>query len=89
MDAETPMDIGVTLTDTPLESTTASDPVLTPQSTPFQSMLNSDPLLSTPSPPPPPQHMSDGYMPSSGYVSYMETLLNSHFPQDDDPGPLY
>uniref|UniRef100_A0A665VQR3 [histone H3]-trimethyl-L-lysine(9) demethylase n=1 Tax=Echeneis naucrates TaxID=173247 RepID=A0A665VQR3_ECHNA len=55
----------------------------------FHSTLNSDPLLSAPSPPPPPQHMSDGYTPSSGYVSYMETLLHSHFPQDEGPGPLY
>lgn len=89
MQTETPMDISVALTDTPSTSTTASDPMLTPQSTPFQSMLNSDPLLSSPSPPPPPQHMSDSYMPSNGYVSYMETLLNSHFPQDDDPRPMY
>lgn len=89
MDAETPMDMSVSLTDSPLESTTASDPLLTPQTTLFQSMLNSDPLLSAPSPPPLPLHMSDVYMPSSGYVSYMETLLNSHFPQDNDPGALY
>lgn len=82
MDAETPMDTSVA-------HTPAADPVLAPQSTPFQATLNSDPLLSAPSPPPPPQHMSDGYMPSSGYVSYMETLLHSHFPQDDGPGPLY
>lgn len=89
MTTETPMDISVTLSDTPSTSTAASDPMLTPQSTSFQSMLNSDPLLSSPSPPPPPQHMSDSYMPSNGYVSYMETLLNSHFPQDDDPRPMY
>ncbi|XP_070816745.1 lysine-specific demethylase 4B [Chaetodon trifascialis] len=89
MDAETPMDTGVTLTDAPMESTPASDPTLTPQPTPFHSTLNSDPLLSNPSPPPPPQHMSESYMPSSGYVSYMEALLHSHFPQDDGPGPLY
>lgn len=89
MDIETPMDTSVNHSDSPSESATSSDPLLTPQTTPFQSMLNSDPLLSAPSPPPPPLHMSDGYMPSSGYVSYMETLLNSHFPQDDDPGALY
>ncbi|XP_075344301.1 LOW QUALITY PROTEIN: lysine-specific demethylase 4B [Sparus aurata] len=89
MDTVTQMDTSVALTDAPTESAPASDPVLTPQSTPFQSTLNSDPLLSVPSPPPPPQHMADGYMPSSGYVSYMETLLNSHFPQDGGPGPLY
>ncbi|XP_070764395.1 lysine-specific demethylase 4B [Enoplosus armatus] len=89
MDAETPMDASSALTNVLTESTLASDPTLTPQSTPFQSTLNSDPLLSAPSPPPPLQHMSDSYMPSSGYVSYMETLLHSHFPQDDGPGPLY
>lgn len=70
-------------------SVSASDPMLTPQSTPFQSMLNLDPLLSAPSPPPPPQHMVDNYILSTGYVSYMETLLSSHFPQDDEPAALY
>ncbi|XP_023138053.2 lysine-specific demethylase 4B [Amphiprion ocellaris] len=89
MDAENPMDTGVAFTDALTETTLASDPTLTPQSTPFQSTLNSDPLLSAPSPPPPPRHMSDGYTPSTGYVSYMETLLHSHFPQDDGSGPLY
>lgn len=89
MDAETPMDTGVAFTDALTETTLASDPTLTPQSTPFQSTLNSDPLLSAPSPPPPPRHMSDSYTPSTGYVSYMETLLHSHFPQDDGSGPLY
>ncbi|XP_040896801.1 lysine-specific demethylase 4B isoform X2 [Toxotes jaculatrix] len=88
-DAETPMDTSVTLTDALTESSLASDPTLTPQTTPFQSTLNSDPLLSVPSPPPPTLHMSESYTPSSGYVSYMETLLHSHFPQDDGPGPLY
>uniref|UniRef100_A0AAX7V1V2 Lysine-specific demethylase 4B n=1 Tax=Astatotilapia calliptera TaxID=8154 RepID=A0AAX7V1V2_ASTCA len=34
-------------------------------------------------------HMSDSYTPSSGYVSYMKTLLHSHFPQEDGPEPLY
>uniref|UniRef100_A0A667XJ78 [histone H3]-trimethyl-L-lysine(9) demethylase n=1 Tax=Myripristis murdjan TaxID=586833 RepID=A0A667XJ78_9TELE len=72
-----------------LPSTLTSDPTLTPESTSFQSTLNSDPLLSAVSPPLPSHHMSDSYTPSSGYVSYMETLLNSHFPQDDGPGPLY
>ncbi|CAG5864119.1 unnamed protein product [Menidia menidia] len=86
MDAETPMDtLNHALTESPL----VSDPTLTPQSIPFQATLNSDPLLSAASPPPPPQHMSDSYTPSSGYVSYMETLLHSHFPQDDGHGPLY
>lgn len=101
MDTESLMDTSLALTDTPTEATPASDPVLAPESplasdpalapqlTPFQSTLNSDPLLSTPSPPPPPEHMSDSYMPSSGYVSYMEALLHSHFPQEDGPGPLY
>nr|XP_015826271.2 lysine-specific demethylase 4B [Nothobranchius furzeri] len=89
METETPMDTSDPLTSTLTESPLVSDPSLTPQSTPFQATLNSDPLLSTPSPPPPPTHMSDSYMPSSGYVSYMETLLHSHFPQDDGPGPLY
>ncbi|CAJ1060809.1 lysine-specific demethylase 4B-like [Xyrichtys novacula] len=89
MDAETPMDTSLALSDALSESTLASDPTLTPQSTPFQSTLNSDPLLSATSPPLPPQHMSDSYMHSTGYVSYMETLLNSHFPQDNGPGPLY
>ncbi|XP_072245401.1 lysine-specific demethylase 4B isoform X2 [Leuresthes tenuis] len=84
MDAETPMD---TLTNAFTESPLVSDPTLTPQSTPFQATLNFDPLLSAPSPPP--LHMSDSYTPSSGYVSYMETLLHSHFPQDDGSGPLY
>uniref|UniRef100_UPI0037E8164E LOW QUALITY PROTEIN: lysine-specific demethylase 4B n=1 Tax=Semicossyphus pulcher TaxID=241346 RepID=UPI0037E8164E len=89
MRAETPMDTSLTLTDALTESTLSSDPTLTPHSAPFQSTLNSDPLLSASSPPLPPHHMSDSYMPSSGYVSYMETLLNSHFPQDNGPGPLY
>uniref|UniRef100_A0A4W6CPB1 [histone H3]-trimethyl-L-lysine(9) demethylase n=1 Tax=Lates calcarifer TaxID=8187 RepID=A0A4W6CPB1_LATCA len=89
VEAETPMDTSVALTDALTESSLASDPTLTPQATSFQSTLNSDPLLSAPSPPPLPQHMSNSYTPSTGYVSYMETLLNSHFPQDDGPGPLY
>nr|XP_020452382.1 lysine-specific demethylase 4B-like [Monopterus albus] len=86
MDTETPMDTSVALSNTLAQSTLASDTTLAPQTTPFQSTLNSDPLLS---PPLPPQHMSSSYMPSSGYVSYMETLLHSHFPQDDGAGPLY
>lgn len=92
VDTETPMDTGIALTDALTESALTSDPRLTSESAPFQSTLNSDPLLSAPSPPPPPthsQHISDGYTPSSGYVSYMETLLHSHFPQDGGPGPLY
>ncbi|XP_034385841.1 lysine-specific demethylase 4B isoform X1 [Cyclopterus lumpus] len=58
MDAETPMDMTVTLTDALTESTL--DPTLTPQSTPF-----------------------------SVDVSYMESLLDSHFTQDSSQGPLY
>ncbi|XP_068604512.1 lysine-specific demethylase 4B-like [Brachionichthys hirsutus] len=88
LDTETPMDTSVALTES-TDPALASGPTLTPLSTPFQSMLNSDPLLSAASTPLLPQHMSDIYMPSSGYVSYMETLLHSHFPQDDGPGPLY
>lgn len=80
-------DMSSALTNTPSVST--SDLALTPQSTPFQSMLNSDPLLSSPSSTPPPQHMVDNYILSTGYVSYMETLLSSHFPQDDDSPALY
>ncbi|XP_026178760.1 lysine-specific demethylase 4B isoform X2 [Mastacembelus armatus] len=86
---DTPMDMNVVLTDTLTESTLALATTLTPHTAPFRSPLNSDPLLSTPSPHPPPQHMSDNYTPSSGYVSYMETLLHSHFPQDDGSRPLY
>lgn len=89
MDSETPMDTSLTLSDALTGSTLASDPTLTPQSTPFGSTLNSDPFLSVPSPPLLPKHLSESYKPSSGYVSYMETLLNSHFPQDNGPGPLY
>ncbi|XP_057697446.1 lysine-specific demethylase 4B [Corythoichthys intestinalis] len=67
------------------------DPAITSHSAPFQCQLNSDPLLSAQSPaplpptplPPTVQNMLDNYMPSSGYVSYMETLLQSHFPQDE------
>lgn len=81
------MDMSTTLAATP--SVSSSDPMLIPQSAPLQSMLNSDPLLSAPSSPPPPQHMSDNYILSTGYVSYMETLLSSHFPQDDEPATLY
>lgn len=89
MDAETPMDTSISIAEALTHSSLASDPTLTPETASFQSTLNSDPLLSAQSPPPPPQHMSDSYTPSSGYVSYMETLLHSHFPQDDGPGPLY
>lgn len=91
LDAETPMDSSVALAHSLTESSLASDPLLTPQSeTPFRATLNSDPLLSAPSPPPPAaQHAAEGYMPSTGYVSYMEALLHSHFPQDDNAGPLY
>ncbi|XP_061681244.1 lysine-specific demethylase 4B [Syngnathoides biaculeatus] len=92
---EAPMDTGGALSHVLTELNLASDPTLTPQSTPFHCQLNSDPLLSAQSPapplppPPPEQSMSDSYMPSSGYVSYMETLLHSHFPQDDGPGTLF
>ncbi|XP_006792065.1 lysine-specific demethylase 4B [Neolamprologus brichardi] len=90
MDAETPMDTGVALTDPLTGSPLTSDPLLSSESVPFQSTLNSNPLLSAPSPPSlPGQHMSDSYTPSSGYVSYMKTLLHSHFPQEDGPEPLY
>ncbi|KAM9848306.1 lysine-specific demethylase 4B [Aulostomus maculatus] len=89
MDAETPMDTSMALSDALVESNLASDPTLSLQSTSFQPTLNSDPLLSASSPPILPQNMSDSYTPSSGYVSYMETLLHSHFPQDNEPGPLY
>lgn len=78
-----------TFTDALTESALVLDPTLIPESTLFESTLNSDPLLSALSPPLPSQYMSDSYTPSNGYVSYMETLLNSHFPQDDGPGPLY
>ncbi|XP_053725509.1 lysine-specific demethylase 4B [Synchiropus splendidus] len=85
---ETPMDTQVV--DPLMESSLLSDPTLTPQTVPFKARLNSDPLLSAPSPPPLPlQHLSEGYTPSSNYVSYMETLLNSHFPQDNGPEALY
>ncbi|KAL1023301.1 hypothetical protein UPYG_G00038920 [Umbra pygmaea] len=37
-----------------------------------------------------PQDQGECYTPSSSYVSYMETLLNSHFPpQEEGPGPLF
>lgn len=36
------------------------------------------------------QEQGEAYTPSSSYVSYMETLLNTHFPpQEDGPGPLF
>ncbi|XP_059197897.1 lysine-specific demethylase 4B [Centropristis striata] len=60
MDAETPMDTSVALTDALTESTLASEPTSVPQTTPF-----------------------------SVDVSYMESLLHSHFPQDSSPGSLY
>ncbi|KAM4738555.1 lysine-specific demethylase 4B isoform 2-T2 [Anableps anableps] len=81
-DAETPMDTGDNLTNPLTESPLVSNRPLTQQPTPFQATLNSDPFLSSP-----PQHVADSYTPSSGYVSYMETLLQSHFPQDEGPGP--
>ncbi|KAF7663565.1 hypothetical protein LDENG_00206760 [Lucifuga dentata] len=90
MDPETQMNTNDIPRDTLKEPNLVSDSTLAPQSTPFQlvqSTLNSDPLLSAL--PPTPQYMPDSYAPHSGYVSYMETLLSSHFPQDDGPGPLY
>ncbi|XP_076009166.1 lysine-specific demethylase 4B isoform X2 [Genypterus blacodes] len=89
MEPEAQMDTSAALANVLPESGLGSDPTLTPRSTLFRSALNSDPLLSAVSPPPPAQHMSDSYTPNSGYVSYMESLLSSHFPQDDGPGPLY
>ncbi|XP_056133986.1 lysine-specific demethylase 4B isoform X2 [Lampris incognitus] len=89
MDRDTQMDTSTTLSNALTESALVKDPTLTPASTCFQSTLNSDPLLSAVSPLPCSQDMSSGYTPSSGYVSYMESLLNSHYPQDDGPGPLY
>ncbi|XP_061884051.1 lysine-specific demethylase 4B [Entelurus aequoreus] len=88
-----PMDTSRALPTPLTDSTMASDPALTLNPISFQCQLNSDPLLSALSPPPslppPPRHMSDSYTPSSGYVSYMETLLHSHFPQDEGPGTLF
>lgn len=81
------MNTSVGLSDPLTGSPLTSDPTLAPQSAPFQSTLNLDPLLSVPSPPLPPQHNS--YTLSSNYVSYMKSLLNSHFPQEDGPGPLH
>ncbi|KAG7220942.1 hypothetical protein CRUP_007437, partial [Coryphaenoides rupestris] len=67
-----------------------SDPTLTSVSAPYVSALNSDPLLLPALSPPPPQHLgSDDYTPSSSYVSYMEKLMVSHFPQDEEPDGLY
>ncbi|XP_075896722.1 lysine-specific demethylase 4B isoform X2 [Nelusetta ayraudi] len=86
VDTETPMDTDVALSGGLSGSSAPSDSV---QSTPLQAVLNSDPLLSSSSPPPQRQVVSDGYVPSSSYVSYMQTLLNTHYPQDDNPGPLY
>ncbi|XP_029002187.1 lysine-specific demethylase 4B isoform X2 [Betta splendens] len=84
MAPKTPMDTSVALTNTVTESALSLDPTLTPDTT-----LNSDPLLTATTPSQPPQPMPDGYTPSSGYVTYMETLLHSRFPQDDGPRPLY
>ncbi|XP_037553949.1 lysine-specific demethylase 4B [Nematolebias whitei] len=89
MDAETPMDTSAPRTNTLTKPPLVSDPTSSPQSTSVQTTLNSDPLQSPPSTAPPAQHMSDSYMPSSGYVSYMKRLLHSRFPQDDGPSHLY
>ncbi|XP_038147555.1 lysine-specific demethylase 4B isoform X1 [Cyprinodon tularosa] len=86
-DEESAMDTGSNPTVPLNEPPLVSNPPLTQQPPSFQTTLNSDPFLSAP--PPPPQHMADSYTPSSGYVSYMETLLHSHFPQDEGPGPVY
>ncbi|KAK7889820.1 hypothetical protein WMY93_025380 [Mugilogobius chulae] len=72
-----------------LHMNSIADPTLGLQATPFQATLNSDPLLSAPSPPLPPQHLSHSYTASGNYVSYMESLLNAHFPQEDGAGALY
>eukprot|EP00063_Salmo_salar_P096482 XP_014071317.1 PREDICTED: lysine-specific demethylase 4B isoform X1 [Salmo salar] len=51
--------------------------------------LPAAPLLPL-SPDMPSQHQGEVYTPSSSYVSYMETLLNAHFPpQEEGPGPLF
>lgn len=51
--------------------------------------LPAAPLLPL-SPDMPSQHQGEVYTPSSSYVSYMETLLNAHFPpQEKGPGPLF
>nr|XP_057928697.1 lysine-specific demethylase 4B [Doryrhamphus excisus] len=93
---DAPMDTTRSLPHAPTDSKLTPDPTLAAHPNPFQCQLNSDPLLSAasppaPAPPPtqPPRHMSDSYTPSSGYVSYMETLLHSHFPQDEGPGTLF
>ncbi|KAM4629848.1 lysine-specific demethylase 4B-like [Polymixia lowei] len=89
MDTDSHMGTSSALNAALTESALATDPTLTSATALFQSPLNSDPLLSTLEPPPHPQHLSDGYTPSSGYVSYMENLLSSHFPQDEGPGPMF
>ncbi|KAM9384565.1 lysine-specific demethylase 4B [Pholidichthys leucotaenia] len=89
MDPETPMDIGVAPTRALTGSALASDLSQVTQSTPAELTLNSDPLLPALPASPPAPHTSDSYTPSSGYVSYMETLLHSHFPQENGPEALY
>ena len=76
-----------------------SDPTLTSVSAAFVSSLNSEPLLlllpaappqSPPPAPPPPQHLgADDYTLSTGFVSYMENLLQAHFPPEEAPDSLY
>ncbi|KAM6962530.1 lysine-specific demethylase 4B [Aplochiton taeniatus] len=73
----------------PGEQALLSDPNLSSVSTLVENSLNSDPLLSALSPTLPSQHTADAYTPSNGYVCFMKDILNSHFPQDQGPGPMY
>ncbi|XP_034035061.1 LOW QUALITY PROTEIN: lysine-specific demethylase 4B [Thalassophryne amazonica] len=89
MDTVAQMDATTANTNALTELGLASDPALTLDSAAFQSALNSDSILSALSNPLPFPHKSDTYTPSSSFVSYMETLLHSRFPQDEEPAPLY
>ncbi|CAB1314282.1 unnamed protein product, partial [Coregonus sp. 'balchen'] len=69
------------------------EPTLTPMPT-LADPLPAPSALAAPLPPLSPavpfQDQGEGYTPSSSYVSYMETLLNAHFPtQEEGPGPLF